>query len=90
VLLIADDAPWLDEPSCAVLGSVARRLTAEPVALLVVVRNGHASPLGEAGLPGLRLAGLAEPDAAALLDARAPVSIRRSGTGCSPKRQATR
>ena len=72
VLLIADDAQWLDEPSCAVLGFVARRLTAEPTALLVAARDGHASSFGEAGLPGLPLAGLAEPDAAALLDARAP------------------
>jgi DNA-binding CsgD family transcriptional regulator len=72
VLLIADDAQWLDEPSVAVLGFVARRLTAEPVALLVALRDGHASPFGEAGLPGLRLAGLAGPDAAALLDAEAP------------------
>ena len=72
VLLIADDAQWLDEPSCAVLGFVARRLTAEPVALLVAVRDGLASPLSDAGLPGLRLAGLIDPAPAALLDARAP------------------
>src|SRR5580704_14472164 len=72
LLLIADDAQWLDEPSCAVLGFVARRLTAEPVALLVAVRDGLASPLSDAGLPGLRLAGLIDPAPAALLDARTP------------------
>jgi len=72
VLLITDDAQWLDEPSCAVLSFVARRLAAESAALLVAVRDGLASPFGHAGLPELVLAGLAEPAAEALLDARAP------------------
>src|SRR6185312_5130492 len=61
VLLAADDAQWLDEPSCTVLGFVARRLAAEPAALLVAIRDGLASPFGDAGLPELRLAGLTEP-----------------------------
>jgi tetratricopeptide (TPR) repeat protein len=72
LLLIADDAQWLDEPSCAVLGFVARRLAAEPAALLVAVRDGIASPFDDAGLPGLQLAGLAEPAARELLDTRVP------------------
>jgi DNA-binding CsgD family transcriptional regulator len=72
VLLVADDAQWLDEPSCAALGFVARRLAAERAALLVAVRDGIASPFDQAGLPGLRLAELTGPAAAALLDARAP------------------
>ena len=41
-------------------------------ALLVAIRDGFASPFGDAGLPELRLAGLTEPAATALLDARAP------------------
>jgi DNA-binding CsgD family transcriptional regulator len=72
VLLIADDAQWLDEPSSAVLGFIARRLATEPAALLVAVRDGLASSFDDAGLPGLPLTGLAEPAAAALLEARAP------------------
>jgi DNA-binding CsgD family transcriptional regulator len=73
VLLIADDAQWLDEPSGAVLGFVARRLATEPAALLIAVRDGLASSFDDdAGLPGLPLTGLAEPAAAALLEARAP------------------
>ncbi|HEX3960237.1 MAG TPA: AAA family ATPase [Trebonia sp.] len=72
VLLIADDAQWLDEPSGAVLGFVARRLETEPVALLIAVRDGLASSFDDAGLPGLPLTGLAGPAAAALLEARAP------------------
>ena len=72
VLLIADDAQWLDEPSSVVLGFVARRLATEPAALLIAVRDGLASSFDDAGLPGLPLTGLAEPAAAALLEARAP------------------
>jgi DNA-binding CsgD family transcriptional regulator len=72
VLLIADDAQWLDEPSGVVLGFVARRLATEPAALLIAVRDGLASSFDDAGLPGLPLTGLAEPAAAALLEARAP------------------
>ena len=30
ILLIIEDAQWLDQPSCAVLAFVARRLAAEP------------------------------------------------------------
>jgi DNA-binding CsgD family transcriptional regulator len=72
VLLIADDAQWLDEPSGAVLGFVARRLATEPAALLIAVRDGLPSSFDDAGLPGLPLTGLAGPAAAALLEARAP------------------
>jgi DNA-binding CsgD family transcriptional regulator len=72
VLLIADDAQWLDEPSCAALGFVARRLAAESAALLAAVRDGLTSSLDDAGLPELRLPGLAEVPAAALLDAQSP------------------
>jgi len=72
VLLMVDDAQWLDEPSGAVLGFVARRLATEPAALLIAVRDGLASSFDDAGLPGLPLTGLAEPAAAALLEARAP------------------
>ena len=45
LLLIADDAQWLDEPSCAVLGFVARRLTAEPAALLVCGQGRAGQPV---------------------------------------------
>jgi DNA-binding CsgD family transcriptional regulator len=71
VLLIADDAQWLDEPSCAVLAFVARRLGVEPAAMLIGVRDGLASPFDDADLPELRLAGLSDSAAGALLDSRA-------------------
>jgi DNA-binding CsgD family transcriptional regulator len=71
VLLVADDAQWLDEPSCSVLAFVARRLAAEPAVLLIAERDGLPSPFGD-GLPGLQVARLADSAARALLDSRAP------------------
>jgi predicted ATPase len=40
VLLIIEDAQWLDQPSCEVLAFVARRLAAEPALMLIAVRDG--------------------------------------------------
>ena len=72
VLLILDDAQWLDQPSCQVLAFVARRLAAEPALMLIAVRNGPDSPFDDAALAELRLEGLDEGAAGALLDANAP------------------
>jgi hypothetical protein len=63
VLALVDDLQWLDEASAQVLGFVARRLHAEPVAIVFGVR-GPGDPLG---LPELHLEGLDPQDAAALL-----------------------
>jgi hypothetical protein len=41
LLLIVEDAQWLDRPSCDVLAFVARRLASEPMVLLAAVREGH-------------------------------------------------
>ena len=73
LLLVAEDAQWLDHATCDVLAFVARRLASEPIALLIAIREGYDSPLGaEAGLPELRLEGLDATAAGALLDAHAP------------------
>jgi DNA-binding CsgD family transcriptional regulator len=64
LLCVIDDAQWLDRASAQALGFVARRLLAEPVALLVVARE----PGGEfAGLPELVVGNLSEGDARQLL-----------------------
>jgi DNA-binding CsgD family transcriptional regulator len=64
LLCVIDDAQWLDRASAQALGFVARRLLAEPVALLVAARE----PVGEfAGLPELAVGNLAEGDARELL-----------------------
>ncbi|HWF15560.1 MAG TPA: AAA family ATPase [Acidimicrobiales bacterium] len=66
LVCLVDDAQWLDRASCQVLGFVARRLLAESVAIVFGVRE----PSAErelAGLPELRVEGLEEEDARALL-----------------------
>ena len=73
VLLTLDDAQWLDRASAEAIGFVARRLVADPVAILIAVREGEGSPLLAAGLPELRLGGLDEESATELLS--------RSGAG---------
>ena len=63
---LVDDAQWLDHSSVQALAFAARRLLAEPVALIFAVRE----PSGErelAGLPELTVAGLGDADARALL-----------------------
>ena len=70
LLCLVDDAQWLDEASAQVLAFVARRVSAERVALLFGVRDsgaGDAHPF--VGLPELRLTGLDDADALTLLAA---------------------
>src|SRR3954465_6615294 len=66
LLCLVDDAQWLDGASAQVLGFVARRLLAESVGLVFAVRD-PAEERGLVGLPELRLEGLADEDARALL-----------------------
>jgi DNA-binding CsgD family transcriptional regulator len=70
MLCVVDDTQWLDQASAQVLGFVGRRLLAEPVALVLAVRTpapGDPAPDHLAGLPELRLHGLDEQSARALL-----------------------
>ena len=72
VLLVVDDAHWLDRPTADVLAFVARRIESDPVLLLAAARDGYPAALADAGLPEHRLTGLDDATAAALLDAAAP------------------
>jgi DNA-binding CsgD family transcriptional regulator len=64
LLCVVDDAQWLDRASAQVLAFVARRLLAEPVALVFGARE----PGKELrGLPELHVQGLSDRDARALL-----------------------
>ncbi len=65
LLCVIDDAQWLDQVSVQTLGFVARRLLADPVAMVFAVRNG---PDVLAGLPELVIAGLSDDDARELLE----------------------
>src|SRR3954451_23226598 len=71
LLCLVDDAQWLDRASGQVLGFVARRLLAESVAIVFAVRDatGGRELLG---LPELRLSGLEDDDARALLASAMP------------------
>jgi len=58
VLVLIDDAHWLDAPSAEAILFAIRRLLADAVAVLIAVRDGHASLLDLAGLPIHRVTGL--------------------------------
>jgi len=71
LLLIAEDAQWLDRPTADVLAFIARRLESDPIVLLAAVRDGYPSALTDAGLPERRLGALDPAVATKLLDATA-------------------
>ncbi len=76
LLCVVDDAQWLDQASAQVLAFVARRVAAEQLVLVFALRDpGDGDPSAFVGLPDLRLVGLPDPDARALLAAavRAPL-----------------
>jgi len=64
LVCLIDDVQWLDHASAQALGFVARRLAADPVGLVFAAREPSAAL---AGLPELRVEGLREDDARALL-----------------------
>ncbi len=76
LLLIADDAQWLDRSSLDVLSFIARRLDNEPVVFIAGLRDGFSTALEEAGLPILQLGRLSPSDSEKLLD--------RVASGLSP------
>jgi DNA-binding CsgD family transcriptional regulator len=71
LICLVDDAQWLDDASSRVLGFVGRRLLAEPVGLLLAVREAAGERLFP-GLPTLTVDGLTDTDARALLTAAVP------------------
>jgi DNA-binding CsgD family transcriptional regulator len=74
LICLVEDAQWLDQASAQTLEFVARRLAAEPVAIVFAVRqSGDATCL--VGLPELPVGGLSSADAALLLDSAVPGSL---------------
>ncbi|MEU7531924.1 AAA family ATPase [Saccharothrix sp. NPDC042600] len=68
LVVVVDDAHWLDRSSAEALAFVARRLAAEPVVLLATARDDVPSPFD--GLPSLVLDPLPDDAAAELLATR--------------------
>ncbi|KAB2346536.1 helix-turn-helix transcriptional regulator [Actinomadura rudentiformis] len=71
VLCVVDDAQWLDRASSDALQFAARRLGADPIAMIFALRDeGERSPVQ--GIAGLRVTALSDADADRLLNARSP------------------
>src|ERR1700750_498153 len=52
LVVLVDDAHWLDRATADVLAFVARRIESDPIAVLVAIRDGYPSPLSDAGVAG--------------------------------------
>jgi DNA-binding CsgD family transcriptional regulator len=76
VLVVIDDAQWLDRASGDAIRFTARRLDADPVCILFAVREGEARGFEAPGIASLAIGGLDRQAAASLLagDAAAPVA----------------
>lgn len=72
LLVLVDDVQWLDGSSSSALRFAARRLEADPVAILMTVRTGEPSLLDGSGLPRLVLEGLDLEASTALLREHRP------------------
>ena len=72
LLAVVDDAHWLDHASTRALSFVARRLLAEPIALLFATREVDDALMG---LPALLISPLGHRDARALLESVLPARL---------------
>jgi predicted ATPase len=72
LLVVADDAHWLDDSSLAALLFASRRLVVDPIAVLFAARPGEAPLLEAARLPALTLGGVDAESAAAIVRRHAP------------------
>ena len=67
LMLLVDDAHWLDEPSAQALLFAVRRLFADPIAVIVTARESEPSFLDATDVRVLTVSGLRRSDAKALL-----------------------
>jgi DNA-binding CsgD family transcriptional regulator len=77
VAVLIDDAHCLDDSSAQALLFAVRRLVADPIAVLIAVREGERSLLDGADLPTVRIGGLSPDETAALLEGLTPEAARR-------------
>ncbi len=79
--VLVDDAHLLDRPSAEAIVFAARRLVADPILLVAVVRSGEPTPFLGVGLPLLELDGLEEAAAFLLLRSRAGTDLVSEADG---------
>ena len=73
LLAVVDDAHWLDGPSAEAITFAARRLHADPIALVLAIRDEPDTVFDRAGFTQLQLHGLDAEAARALLDSGEPL-----------------
>ncbi len=74
LLLVIDDAQWLDDASAGSLAFALRRLDTDDIAVLIGLREGAQAGFDATGFPVLELARLSPADAVALAASRRPAS----------------
>jgi hypothetical protein len=72
LLVVADDAHWLDRASADVLAFAGRRIGAEPIVMVLSLRDSADNPFDGSGLPDLAIGALDAPSSRSLLDRVAP------------------
>lgn len=75
LLVVVDDAQWLDRPSAEALAFAARRVGDDAIVVLIAVSEGVSSAFDSAGLAELTLEGLREEAALAVMKDRIPGAI---------------
>jgi DNA-binding CsgD family transcriptional regulator len=86
VAVLIDDAHWLDGASAQALLFAFRRLVADPIAVLIGVREGEPSLLDGADLSTLRIGGLGRDDTTQLIPGLPSSTVQRlyEATGGNP------
>jgi hypothetical protein len=90
VVVVADDAHWLDRNSLEVLAFAGSRLDAERVVLLVGARGQAPPPSFDRGFPELHLEPLSAAEAGLLLDRSRGRPAGGRGRRCWPRRPVIR
>jgi DNA-binding CsgD family transcriptional regulator len=77
VLVVVDDAQWLDRGTARALAAVAKRVAGSRIGVLAAVRTHATSFFDPSGLPELALGPLSDGDAAELVSAAYPGMVER-------------
>lgn len=78
VVCLIDDAQWADRASLDTFGFLARRIDAEPIAIILAARSGEGNQVTSTGLTTRRLGGLSQKSARELLLASGGDRLTRS------------